>query len=89
MANSIEAALRRDEEEGKYGKIISSVLLTLRNHVADDAHLIVHKCLLIGYLFVRLHLAVEGEGTESVVGEPHSQFFGSAGPRDINDGGTL
>ena len=36
MANSIEAALRKDEEEGKYGKIISSVLLTLRNHVTDD-----------------------------------------------------
>ena len=41
MANSIEAALRRDEEEGKYGKIISSVLLTLRNHVTDDKVMVI------------------------------------------------
>lgn len=36
MANSIEIALKEGEESKKYGKIISSVLLTLRSNVTEN-----------------------------------------------------
>ena len=55
----------------------------------DDSNLIVHEGILIVYLLIGIHLAIIGQGGNSVTGQLLGEFPGSLGAGYVDDGRAI
>ena len=55
----------------------------------DDVDLTIHEGILVGYLFVRVHLAVVWQGSHPITAQFEGKLFGALGTRNIDDGRTV
>ena len=55
----------------------------------DDSYLIAHEGILIVYLLIGIHLAIIGQGGNSVTGQLLGEFPGSLGAGYVDDGRAI
>ena len=55
----------------------------------DDSNLIAHEGILIVYLLISIHLAIIGQGGNSVTGQLLGEFPGSLGAGYVDDGRAI
>ena len=55
----------------------------------DDSNLIAHEGILIVYLLISIHLAIIGQGGNSVTGQFLGEFTGSLGAGYVDDGRAI